>query len=139
MKNILKFSFVTLFAFIIVSCKNDRFDENEIIAVNAIKIDSVKIEMDTMYVFNIQPIKTYSNYTANCEGFYGYDYIHTNSYTREVASYKFKTSAFCGETKVGTSQINFRPQLTGTYKFKFWNGENSLGEDIWIEKEIVVE
>lgn len=139
MKNILKFSFIALLAFSTTSCKDDRFDENEITRIDAVKIDSVKIAQDSMDIFSIQTIQTYSDYATNCEGFYGYDYTHADNVTRNIVSYKFKTSVVCGEIKPRISQINFRPQLTGTYKFKFWNGKDSSGNNIWIEKEIVVE
>ncbi len=139
MKSILKLYLPILLILIMVSCKEDRFEGNEITDIYPVKIDSVKIAQDTMYVFSVQTIKTYSDYMTNCEGFYGYDYIHADALTRNVIPYKFKTAVTCGEEKAKSSQINFSPQLIGTYKFKFWNGKNSSGENIWIEKEIVVE
>lgn len=138
MGKLYRFTVLAFSVFMLSSC-NDRFEGDEITNIEQLKIDSVTIPQDTMEVYSTQTIKTYSNYSANCEGFYGYDYLHTNQLEREVTSYKFKTSATCGEVLTKASQINFRPQQTGTFTFKFWNGTNASGENIWIEKNIVVE
>lgn len=119
---------------ILTSC-NDDDDYQTIESVDKIKIDSVKIINDTMDVFTIQSIKTYSAYQSNCEGFYGYDYIHDDNVTRTVTAYKFATDGACQPAKKTiASQINFSPQQTGTYTLRFWNGGNT-----WITKTIVVE
>jgi hypothetical protein len=118
----------------LTSC-NDDDDYQTIESIDKIKIDSVKIVNDTMDVFSVQRIKTYSTYPSHCEGFYGYDYIHTNGTTRTVTSYKYITNGPCAQGSYTTaSQINFSPQHVGTYTFKFWNGGNN-----WITKTIVVE
>ena len=50
-----------------ISC-NDRLEGDEILNVDALKIDSVKIAQDTMDVLTTQTIKTYSCllYTSRC-------------------------------------------------------------------------
>lgn len=138
MKNIIKFSLVLLITLTLLNC-NDRNEENLIQSVSRVKIDSVKIAQDTMAVFTIQTIKTFSNFSTKCEGFYGYDYIHADQLTRTVSAFKFKTATDCGEEVARASQINFQPQTPGNYLFKFWNGKNAAGENIWIEKIITVE
>lgn len=116
------------------SC-NDNEDYQTIENVDKIKIDSVKIINDTMDVFTVQSIKTYSTYPSHCEGFYGYDYVHNDNLTRTVTSYKYITNGPCTQSAyTAADQINFSPQQVGTYTFKFWNGGNS-----WITKTIVVE
>ena len=125
-------------ALFFTSCKDDRFEGDEITSIDPVKIDSVNIPRDSMEVLSVMPIKTYSNYSSKCEGFYGYDYIHTNEFTRNVTSYKFKTNAQCGEQVTRSSQINFQPQKIGNYVFKFWNGKDASGENIWIEKNVKV-
>jgi len=83
------------------------------------------------------PITTYSKYTGKCEGFYGYDYEKDN-FNRNVTSFKFKTTAACDEATVSyASKINFQPQNTGIYTFKFWQN-NDADQDVWIEKKVVV-
>jgi hypothetical protein len=125
---------VVVLGLILTSCNDDN-DYQTIESVDKIKIDSVKIINDTMDVFTVQSIKTYSAYQSNCEGFYGYDYIHDDNVTRSVTAYKFKTDGACQPaSKTIASQINFSPQQTGTYTFKFWSGANT-----WITKTIVVE
>lgn len=138
MKNILKFSLLLMMLGTFMNC-NDRDDENLIQSIDRVKIDSVKIPQDTMAVFSIQTLKTFSNFTTKCEGFYGYDYIYTDQLTRSVSSFKFKTEKDCGEEVTRASQINFQPQIRGKYLFKFWNGKNAAGENSWIEKTIIVE
>lgn len=138
MKKILQFSLPIVLIFSAISC-NDRFEGDEILNTESLKIDSVKIAQDTMDVLTTQTIKTYSNYTSKCEGFYGYDYLHTDEFDRKVISYKFKTTANCGELVTKSSQINFKPQKVGVYHFKFYNGKSPVDQDIYIEKDIVVQ
>jgi len=135
MRNFFHFGFSAFFlGLFFISC-NDDDDYQTIESVDKIKIDSVKIVNDTMDVFSVQSIKTYSTYPSHCEGFYGYDYIRNNNLTRTVTSYKYTTSGPCTQASyVSANQINFSPQQVGTYTFKFWNGGNS-----WITKTIVVE
>ena len=137
MKNIIKFSLSVFMVVLLINC-NDRNNENFVQSVGRVKIDSVKVVQDSMAVFSIQTIKTYSNFANNCEGFYGYDYIHTNQLVRSVSAFKFKTATECGEEVARASYINFQPQVPGIYTFKFWNGTNATGENLWIEKTIKV-
>jgi len=134
MKKLLSIGFSVLFSgLVFVSCEDD--DYQTVQSIGKIRIDSVKIMKDTMDVYSIQSIKTYSTYSSQCEGFYGYDYIHDSSLQRSVIAYKYTTEGPCTqETHVATSQIKFNPRQTGTYTFRFWNGSNS-----WITKTIVVE
>jgi len=118
----------------LVSCKDDD-DYETIQSADKVKIDSVKIVNDTMSVFSVQSIRTYSTYASQCEGFYGYDYIHTSNFTRDVTAYQYHTNGSCVQANhVSANQINFSPQQAGTYTFKFWTGDNT-----WITKTIVVE
>ena len=73
-------------ALFLTSCKDDRFEGDEITSIDPVKIDSVNIPKDSMAVLSVMPIKTYSNFTSKCEGFYGYDYVHTNEFIRNVTS-----------------------------------------------------
>ncbi len=135
MKNFLHFGFSVFFlGLFFISCDdNDNYDTIE--SVEKIKIDSVKVINDTMDVFSVQSIKTYSTYSSHCEGFYGYDYVHSDNLTRTVTAYKYTTSGPCTQsTYTSASQINFSPQQVGTYTFKFWNGGNN-----WITRTIVVQ
>lgn len=138
MKKILPICFPIALIFSFISC-NDRLDGDVIQNIESVKIDSVKIAQDTMDVFTTQSIKTFSNYAKNCEGFYGYDYLHTATLERKVISYKFKTDGNCEESVTKASQINFRPQVSGTYLFKFYNGKDPSGNNVFIERNIVVQ
>ena len=134
----IKFCFTSLLVTVLFSC-NDRQEGDLLIGSDRVAIDSVKIVQDSMDVQTIQSIKTFSNYSKNCEGFYGYDYIYKDEMMREVTAYNFKTDAACAELVTRVSVINFRPQQVGNYTFKFWKGKDSNGADVWIEKSIVVQ
>ena len=138
MEKLYRFAVLIFSVFMLSSC-NDRFEGDEITNIEQLKIDSVTIPQDTMEVYSTQTIKTYSNFTTKCEGFYGYDYIHTDELSRSVSSFKFKPGVACGEEVARAAQINFRPQMPGNYVFKFWNGKDAAGENTWIEKTIVVQ
>lgn len=134
MKTFLNIGFSTLLlGLVVVSCNDDDYQTIESIA--KIKIDSVKVMKDTMSVFSIQSIKTYSTYPSHCDGFYGYDYIYEDDLERTVTTYKYMTSGPCQQSSyVGTNQIKFSPQQKGAYTFRFWNGGKN-----WITKTIVAE
>lgn len=135
MKKLLKIGFSAIILGLFFTSCNDDDDYQTIESIDKIKIDSVKAVKDTMAVFTVQSIKTYSTYSSQCEGFYGYDYIHNTNLIRTVTAYKYITSGPCIQgNHVVKSQINFSPQQIGTYTFKFWNGGNN-----WITKTIVVE
>ncbi|MCW3167112.1 hypothetical protein OMO38_01105 [Chryseobacterium sp. 09-1422] len=135
MKAFLNIGLAVIFGGIsLVSCKDDD-DYETIQSVDKVKIDSVAIVNDTMDVYSVQSIRTYSTYTSGCQGFYGYDYIHTGNFERDVTAYQFNTNGVCTQsTHKSANQFNFSPQQAGTYTFRFWKGDNS-----WITKTIVVE
>lgn len=137
MKNL--FKALGIFALLIglQSCL-DR-ENVEPIEINRIKIDSVKIPLQTMNLYDVQTIKTYSNYGSGCHRFYDYDY-RTDGFNRLVTSYSYEVNENCTQaTYVGASQFNFRPIEKGTYTFKFWNGKDTAGNDLWIDKQIIVQ
>jgi len=135
MKKFLNIGFSAVILGLFLTSCNDDDDYQTIESIDKIKIDSVKIATDTMDVFSVQSIRTYSTYPSHCEGFYGYDYIHNDNLTRTVTAYKYITNGPCVQNSfTGTNQINFSPQQAGTYTFKFWNGGSN-----WITKTIVAE
>lgn len=136
-----KFFKIILFAFPVVvlsSCNDDNDDYGEIQSVDKIAIDSIKIVNDTMDVYSVQSVRTYSQYGSGCDVFYGYDYVHDNM-NRIVTAYHAQLSGNCTQAiYTGANQFNFQPQQTGNYTFKFWKGKDSGGNDIWLEKVITV-
>lgn len=136
MKSIVKLSLSLIFVagVFTTSCK-DEDDYETIEFAEKVKIDSVKIVNDTMSVFSVQSIRTYSTYASKCQGFYGYDYVHSGNFSRDITAYQYHTNGSCTQANyVSANQINFSPQQVGTYTFKFWNGDNNF-----ITKTIVVE
>lgn len=140
MKNSLKIIFSLLIMSILgVSCMNDDDNNTYIQSLKGIAIDSVKIPQDTMSVYSIQTIKTYSTYASHCEGLYDYDY-KIDGDLRTVTAIAYVTNGICtAQTYVGNDSFNFKPLHIGTYTFKFWNGEDSEGNDLYITKNVVVE
>ncbi len=139
MKKVFILSVLTAFSAFIVSCK-DNDDYSQIESVFAIKIDSVKIPMDTMSLGVTQEILAFSTFKKTCEGIYSYDYNYTNDYVRTIANFAYKTNDVCGDgTYVDDSRINFKPIKTGTYTFKFWAGKDAAGTNTFLEKKVVVE
>lgn len=133
MKKLLNIGFPALFlGLFFISCNDDDYQTIE--SVGRIKIDSVKIVNDTMDVFFVQSIRTYSTYPSQCEGFYGYDYIHDSDFGRSVTAYRYIKDGPCAQNSyTAAGQINFNPRNKGNYTFRFWNGGNQ-----WITKTIVV-
>lgn len=133
MKKFLNIGFsALLLGLVLVSCNDDDYQTIE--SIDKVKIDSVQITHDTMDIFSIQRIKTYSTYSSQCQGFYGYDYIHNGNFDRSVTAYKYITNGPCTQKSYSAvNQINFNPQRAGKYTFTFWNGGNN-----WITKTIVV-
>ena len=118
---------------LITSCDNGR-DYDEITDTEAVKIDSVKIVSNSMNVYEVQSIRTYSTFTSGCEGFYIYDY-QKSGLERQVTAIGFKTNRTCSQsTNSQMSQFNFQPVEAGTYTFKFAQGNNNF-----ITKTIVVQ
>lgn len=135
MKNLFSIGFSALVLGLFLTSCHDDDDYQTIESADKIKIDSVKIDSDTMDVYGIQSIRTYSTYPSKCEGFYGYDYVQSDNLTRTVTAYKYRTNGPCTQNSyTAASRINFSPRQKGTYTFKFWNGGNG-----WITKTIVVE
>ncbi len=135
MKKVFAFMSMSILLTTTFSCKDDDYETIQ--SVEKVAIDSVVIPKDTMQIYSIMPITTYSQFTEGCEGFYGYDYQRDN-FSRYVTSFKFKTDGTCGSTSIiNASNINFQPQNTGVYTFKFWQGEVN-DEDVWLERTVVV-
>lgn len=136
MKNFYKTGIAAMVILTILSCDNNS-DYPAIVDAGPLKIDSIMIENDTMQINTIQKVTTYSDFAANCEFFDGYDYRRSN-FDRMVTSYKVKTDAACGSLEPKANYFDFRPEMTGIYLFKFWQGTNAAAEDVWLEKKIVV-
>jgi len=135
MKTLLRIGFLSIFSGVVFTSCLDNDEYETVQSVEKVKIDSVAIVNDTMNVFDVQSIRTYQKFTQQCEGFYGYDYVYTSDFERNVTAYKFKTNANCGTgTFSAFNQINFAPKVAGTYQFKFSTGDNTF-----ITKTIVVQ
>ena len=140
MKNLIKICVFALPILLgIYSCDNNRDNYDEIESISPFKIDSVKIAQTEMDVFTVQTIKTYSTYPNGCTGFYDYDY-EKDDFKRYVSAYGYqlKNSNCTPTTKTQINGFNFRPEVRGTYTFKFWNGKDANNNNVWIEKTIVV-
>lgn len=141
MTHFFKSTFFALFLLVaITSCHRHDDYVDPIASVQKVKIDSVSVAQTTMQVYAVQSIRTYSTYNKGCEGFYDYDYAKDNL-TRNVSSYSYKSALDACQTGTYSqfNQINFSPVSTGTYTFKFWNGKDASGADLYIVKTIEVQ
>ena len=133
MKNLFVLSCTLLIGISVFSCKDDDYETID--STEKIKIDSVLVPYDTMYVNKVQNIKTFSTYATTCNGFFGYDYIHTGSFSRDVTAYQYTSNGNCTiYNHQNASILKFSPNQTGTYTLRFWKGDNN-----WITKTIVVQ
>lgn len=77
---------------------------------------------------------------STCHLFDGF-YYDRDGMTRTVAIHTIKLNQDNCQTDLNTNvQVNleFKPKALGTYRFKFWKGENAQGVDEFIEFDAVV-
>jgi len=78
----------------------------------------------------------------SCHGFYGFIYEkNLNVRTIAIQTVVFKNNKDCtnyDETENFEEILNFKPTNNGSYIFKFWQGKDSAGQDIFLEYEIPV-
>ena len=117
------------------SC-SDNSEQIDRYTISANKFDSVYIQQDTIGANDILNITTYSTYRTWCDKFYAFDFRYsTSNLERKIAVQIINDNqAQCGATKSFSNDFTFKPQHPGTYKLKFWKGD-----DNWIDKTIVVQ
>ena len=134
MKRLLLF---TLVASLILGCSKDDGDSlnQELVPTIAVNIpDSLKTGQS--YVFDVLYRKT-----TNCHYFSGFD-VSKNVNTIVVGVVNNYSSVINNCSTNGnlqeTAKLNFVVEREDFYIFKFWQGKSSVGEDIFLTKEVPI-
>ncbi|WP_430410799.1 hypothetical protein [Kordia sp.] len=137
MKKILFLALFTCFT-IVTSCSVD--DGAVVVQFEAIPIESVVIPSE----FNLGETYTISvtyKRPTDCHSFSNFEYIAESSNVRTVAVVNlFSTEADCVALvdNIQTQTFNFNVLDTNPYTFKFWQGKDESGEDMYLVYEIPV-
>lgn len=125
MKHIIQLTLIFTLAITAFSCKSDDENYPEVVQIDKVPIDSVKLVSNTMKVNEVQSIRTYSTYGNGCQDFYEYDYQKLN-FDRNVTAYSFTHNGVCTQAlHTEMSQFTFQPVVPGTYTFNFWQSDTS--------------
>lgn len=137
MKKIKWISAVLFLGLLTVSCLDDEQVDN--IYYQMKPIDSIDIQA-VNGVREITEIKTYYTKSGSCEDFFDYDYRGFDM-ERRVALITWKVEGDnCTEiSEADYAVLRFRPEKAGDYTFKFWNGNDSTNQPVFIEKTITIE
>lgn len=130
-----KVLFALLF-FSSISCSLDN--DNESFHLEYLKVESVTIP-DSFVLGETYEIKVIYKRPTTCHSFHGF-YYDKNLNERTIAVQSIVTENNCIEleNQLNEAALNFYVTNNGTYKFKFWQGKNENGDDIYLEYEIPV-
>lgn len=132
MKKIL--SLLSLFI-VLISCSTDTDETN--VRYELIPIQNVTIS-DHLLVGEANQITVQYNRPSDCHGFNGF-YYEKNGFTRTIAvqNYVYEREGCSPLTnELREEVLEFKPTEVGTYTFKFWQGKDSNGNDIFLEVQI---
>jgi hypothetical protein len=122
-----------------ISCSPDTDEQNiryELVPVQSIVID------DVLYVGEENIITIKYSRPNNCYGFNGFVYEkEANTRTIGVQNYVVEKSDCQPITNdLSERNLSFIPETTGTYTFKFYQGKDASGNNIYLEiqREVVV-
>lgn len=125
-----------MFIGIVTSCLDDEPITNVVYKYNA--IDSVQIDT-IMPARQITQIKTYFTTQNGCQQFFDYDYtILGNERTVSVIISELQDQSCTLGQQVHAPVLNFKPNTPGNYTFRFWNGVDENGQDLFIIREVEV-
>ncbi|RKS55445.1 hypothetical protein BC962_0408 [Gillisia mitskevichiae] len=134
MKRLLAIIFI---AFIILSCSKDDTEslQQELVPTVSVNIpDSLKTGQ--AYEFEVLYKKT-----SNCHYFSGFD-VSKNEHTIIVGVVNNYSSVNNNCSTNGNLQeaakLNFVVEREDFYIFKFWQGKSSVGEDVFLTKEVPI-
>jgi|SRR5690606_3908469 len=136
MKNLKWFVGLVLIGIVAVSCLDDEPISNVVFKYSA--IDSVQIDT-IMPARQVTEIKTYFTTKNGCQQFFNYDYtILGNERTVSVMVSEAQDQNCTLEQQVHSPVLNFKPESPGIYTFRFWNGVDEDGQDLFIIREIEI-
>ncbi|MFK7833301.1 MAG: hypothetical protein AB8B52_08495 [Winogradskyella sp.] len=132
-----QFFLVFILCLIFSSCNIDD-DTNVILGTEILPIESV--EMPESFVLNeTYEIHITYNRPSNCYQFYDFYYeINQNERTVGIINTVYDNPSCIEEEESVTVTLNFRVVSTETYLFKFYQGQDEEGEDLYYLVEVPV-
>lgn len=136
MKNLKWLVGLFLIGIMTASCLDDEPVMN--VTYNYRPIDSVQI--DSIYpARQVTEIKTFFTTTNGCQQFFDYDYNALgNERTVSVITSEIEELGCTDITETEFYTLHFKPETSGTYTFRFWNGKDAEGQDMFIIREIEI-
>lgn len=128
---------ISLAIVLFFSCSND--DDKENYHFELLKIDSVVLP-DTLVLGETHELKVMYYRPTTCHGFNGFYYKkNLNIRTIAVESIVVENDDCVDlNNEVREATLNFYVTNNGSYIFKFWQGKNENGDDLFLEYEIPV-
>lgn len=119
-----------------VSCLDDEPVMN--VTYQYRPVDSIQI--DSIYpARQVTEIKTFFTTTNGCQQFFDYDYTALGSErTVSVITSQIEGSGCTEMTESESFTLNFKPEESGIYTFRFWSGKDENGQDIFLIREIQI-
>jgi hypothetical protein len=138
MNNLKKIMLLLLFVWFLSSCSLES--DTPSYRLEVLKIESV-IVPDTLILGQIHKIKVKYLRPSTCHTFSNFIYEKSLN-TRFIAVQNFVTeSSDCLplNNELKEAEIDFFVTNNGTYIFKFWQGKDSNGQDVYLEIEVPVQ
>jgi len=136
MKNLKWFIGLILISLSVVSCLDDEPTVEVVYKYKA--VDSVQIG-EIHPSRQVTEIRTYFTRTNSCENFFNYEYHILGNERSVSAIFSEFEDASCEEiSEPSYSVLQFKPENSGIYTFRFWNGLDENGQDVFIIKEIEI-
>lgn len=135
-----KILLVLLMSFLALSCSKDSDSEDvtlELLPVSEVELPA-NFRVNSENIIRVKFIRPTDCYAFN--QFYA-ESTDTQS-TIAVETTVFHNNGGCPplqSNNVATQVLKFRPDHTGAYTLKFWNGKDENGEDVFLTYDIVVE
>lgn len=134
LKKVVLFLFITLFS---ISCS---LDDNEInYRFELLEIESVVVP-DELHLGETHSFIIRYRRPTSCHGFNAF-YYEKNLNVRTVAVQGFvveSNDCLPFENEIQEQTLDFYVTNNGSYIFKFWQGKDDNGEDLYLEYEIPV-
>ena len=119
---------------LVISCSTDV--EEQKISYELVPVQNVTLP-DTIAIGEENNINIEYFKPTTCHGFDGFLY-EKDEFVRTIAvqNYVYQNAGcqpLTNEVKIET--LKFQPTVLGTYTFKFWQGKDTAGNDIFLELE----
>ncbi len=123
-----------------ISCSTDTNEPN--IRYELVPIQNVIIE-DELYLGEGNVITVEYLKPSTCHGFNGFLY-EKEDFTRTIGVQNYvveKSDCQAVTSEVIQKDFIFQPTSTGTYTFKFWQGKDANGDNIFLEiqRDVIVQ